>query len=203
MDFAANLDSDSIRDQSAAAILLHAEGANGSKHLPALLEKIQKIDSSNELDRFEEALLGFGAMTMGDIVGQIGFDFQFPLHASILNCIERLTRSANTNVIAYAIYGLGNLRSHHPNILTPLCRVAGSDLRSDENEHVTIRAIALRNLKRVAPTTALGFVDTPVFHEYFHAIEYWLENDASKNEDTRTELRHELSWLDENRRTKD
>ncbi len=203
MDFAANLDSDSIRNQVAAAMFLRAEGANGSKHLSALLDKIQQVDFSNELDRFEEALLGFGAMTMGDIVGQIGFDFDLPLHTSILNCILKLTCSANIKVAAHAIYGLGNLNSDHMSILASLCRVVVSELRSDEYEHVTIRAIALRNLKRLDPAKAREFVDTPACHEYFHAVEYWLENDSSKNEDTRTELRHELSWLAENLRTKD
>lgn len=198
MDFAANLASQSVKDLSAAAVDLRAEGVNGSIHLPALLENIQRIDSTKELDRFEEALLGYGAMTMGDIVGQVGFDFDLPLHCSVLNCILALTEAANIKVSVHAIYGLGNLRTNHANLITPLSRLVVSDLRNDENENVTLRAIALRILKRLDPAAAQEFFDTPAYREYIHAVEHWLETDASTNEDTRKELKLELQWQNEN-----
>lgn len=204
MDFDANLRSSSVRDQSAAAIFLRAEGANGAKYLPALLQKCQAIDANNELDQFEEALLGFGAMTMGDIVGAIGFNAQDPLHVSILRWLVQCTSSRNLNVAAYSIYGLGNLRALHPEATECLCGLVTSNRRYDDHKHVSLRAVALRILRRLDSGSASKFVGAPAFEEYAKALEHWIATDASKNAETRLELQNELEWLTEikNRWTK-
>jgi hypothetical protein len=204
MDFDAKLRSPSVRDQSAAAIFLRAEGANGAKHLPALLQKCQAIDTTSVLDRFEESLLGSGAMTMGDIVAAIGFDAQNALHVSILQWIVQSTSSPNINVAAHSIYGLGNLGAPHQEAIECLGRLVTSDRRSNEHEHVSLRAIALRILRRLDCGIAATFVDAPAFEEYAHAVKHWISTDASKNDETRLELQNELEWLTKtrDRRTK-
>lgn len=72
-----------------------------------------------------------------------------------------------------------------------------SDLRGDEHEHVSLRAVALRLLRRIDTNLAAAFVDTPAFEEYSHAVEHWKATDASKNAETRLELQYELDWLTE------
>lgn len=138
MDIDANLKSLSVRDQSAAALFLRAEGANGAQHLPALLEACQAIDPNNgRLDRFQEALLGFGAITMGSIIGTVGFDERDPLHLSILHWIAQSTSSPNLNVAGRSVYGLGNLQSRHPIAVDRLSELVPSERRSKQYEHVT------------------------------------------------------------------
>lgn len=195
MDFAAKLRSPSAKDQSEAAIFLRAEGANGADHLPALLARCQDIDAEGELDRFQEALLGCGAMTMGDIVGAMGFDSENALHVSILNWTVKSTASSNSRVAAYSIYGLGNLGVRHPDAIECLARLVTSDRRIDEHECVSLRAIALRIMRRLDCELAATFVDNSAFEEYERAVEYWMNTDAFQNEDTALELQEELDWL--------
>lgn len=205
MDFAANLRSPSLSDQSAAAIFLRAEGVNGAEHLPALLQRCQALDVTRVLDRFEEALLGFGAMTLGDIVGAVGFDPQNALHLSILCWIVRSTSSSNINVAAHSIYGLGNLGVAHPNVIECLRLLVMSPRRIDESPYVSLRAIALRILRRLDSEMAATFVDAPAFDEYAQAVEYWINTTDAKIVVTHLELQDELDWLKKkmgDRRTK-
>jgi hypothetical protein len=199
MDFGANLASSSVKDQSEAAIFLRAEGARGVMHLPAILANIRKIDAEKVLDRFEETLLGTGAMTMGAIVGQIGFDSDDTLHQSIHNCIIDLTSSKNISVAAQAIYGLGNLESNDPKIMETLHKLVISKLRPDEHKHVTIRSLALRMLRRLDPQISAGYNRTPAFDEYRRAVAYWVDSGASGHAETQNELRIELDWLEQQR----
>jgi hypothetical protein len=195
MDFDAALRSPSVRDQSAAAIFLRAEGANGAMHLPALLRCCQAIDTTRDLDRFEESLVGYGAITMAEIVAAIGFDPQDSLHVSIVRWIMQSTSSPNISVAAHSVYGLGNLGISIPETAECLGHVVTSEKRRNEHEHVSLRAIALRALRRLDPGVAATFFDAPAFDEYVHAVEHWLATDASKNDETRLELQNELEWM--------
>ncbi|QDU58568.1 hypothetical protein [Aeoliella mucimassa] len=143
-------------------------------------------------------------MTMGDIVGESGFDSADSLHVSILQWIMQTTLCRNINVAGHSIHGLGNLRARLPEAIEHLCGIVNSARRNDEHEHVSLRATALRILRRLDPVIAAEFVGTPAFDEYAHAVEHWLETDASKNTETRLELQNESEWLTEvtNRRTK-
>ncbi|MCY3005157.1 MAG: hypothetical protein NTV29_04160 [Planctomycetota bacterium] len=111
---------------------------------------------------------------MGDIVSAIGFDPQNALHVSILRWILQSTSSRNINVAALSIYGLGNLGVSNPESTDCLRRLVTSERRGNEHEHVSIRAIALRALRRIDPEIAAKFVDATAFEEYIHAVEYWL-----------------------------
>jgi hypothetical protein len=204
MDFAAKLNSPSIRDQSAAALFLRSEGAKGITLLPLLLQKCKAIDASKELDRYEEALLGFGASTMSGLITESGFNAGDSLHDKILRWILESTQSPNINVAAHSVYALGGLGGESSAARERLCDIANSDLRGDEDEHVSLRAVALRLVRRIDPILAARFVNTPAFDEYVHAVEHWIATDASKNAETRVELEHELDWLavTKNRRTK-
>ena len=204
MDFSANLQSSSVRDQSYAAIVLRAEGADGAEHLHALLQKCQAIDQTKELDRFEESLLAFGAMTMGDMIGTIGFDAHDLLHISIAEWLVRSTSSLNLAVAAGAICGLGHLAARAAEVTECLGKLVDADHRSNEDEHVSLRAIALRNLRRIDSGLAAKFVDAPALEEYACAIKNWLSDGASLSVATRRELQDELEWITaiKNRRTK-
>lgn len=199
MDFAANLRSPSVKDHCTAAIFLCAEGANGAEHLPALLRRCQEIDVNGHLDRFEEALLGVGAMTMGNIVGAVGFDSENALHVAILQWIVKSTASANTKVAAHSIYGLGNIGFRHPMAIECLSDLVTSYRRTDEHEFVSLRAIALRILRRLDGEVAATFVEVPAFDEYSRALEYWMNTTPESSEDLALELRTELDWLKKTR----
>ncbi len=130
MDLDTYLQSSSVRDQSYAAIVLRAEGADGAEHLHALLQKCQAIDQTKELDRFEESLLAFGAMTMGDMIGSIGFDAHDLLHTSIAKWLVRSTSSPNLAVAAGAICSLGNLAARAAEVTECLGKLVDADRRS-------------------------------------------------------------------------
>ncbi len=184
-------------------MFLRAEGVNGAEHLPLLLQRCQALDVTRVLDCFEEALLGFGAMTMADIVGAVGFDPRNDLHISILGWIVRSTSSSNINVAAHSIYGLGNLGVAHPNVIECLSLLVMSPKRTDEYRCVSLRAIALRILRRLDSEMAAMFVDAPAFDEYAQAVAHWLDSTDAKSSVTDLELHNELEWLREigNRRT--
>lgn len=195
MDFAAKLRSPSVRDHADAAIFLQAEGANGAEHLSALLQKCQSIDLTRVLDRAEETLLGVGAMTMGSIVGAVGFDPENALHISILHWILNLTSSSSVKVAVYSIYGLGNLGVCRTEVIERLSSLVNSERRIDDHEIVSLRGIALRILARLDVETAAMFVDTLAFEEYGRALEYWMSSSSSDNEDVMRELLEERDWL--------
>ncbi len=204
MDFAAKLDSSYVRDQSEAALFLRSEGANGLTYLPLLLQKCQAIDSSKTLDRHEETLLGFGAMTLGGLIADSGFNAGDPLHTQILQWIIESTKSRNINVAGHSVYALGGLGRESSAARERLCEISNSDLRGDEHKDVSLRAVALRLVRRIDPALAATFVNAPAFDEYVYAVEHRIATEASKNSETRLELERELAWLTEtkNRRTK-
>jgi hypothetical protein len=204
MDFAAKLNSSSVRDQWEAALFLRSEGANGVAYLPLLLQKCQAIDSTEILDRHNETLLGFGAMTLGGLIAESGYNADDPLHNQILQWIIESTNSPNINVAGHSVYALGGLGRESSAARERLCEIANADLRGDEHKDVSLRAVALRLVRRIDPASAATFVDAPAFDEYAHAVEHWIASEASKNSATRLELERELAWLTEtkNRRTK-
>lgn len=204
MDFAAKLDSPSVRHQAEAALFLRSEGVNGVTYLPLLLQKCRAIDASKDLDRYEETLLGFGAMTLGGIITESGFNASDPLHDKILRWIIESTQSPNINVAGHSVYALGGLGRDSSAAREQLCAIANSDLRGDEHRDVSLRAVALRLVRRIDPALAATFVDAPAFDEYVHAVEHWIATNPSKNPEAQLELERELTWLGEtkDRRTK-
>ena len=205
MDFEVDLRSSAVSTQSAAALFLRAEGAEGAAHLPQLLEACQAIELDDDLDRYQETLLGFGAITMGDIVGALGFDDCNELHLSILKWLVRLTSSSNPNVAALSIYGLGHLKSTLPEAVNCLQLIILTEPRAKEHPEVTLRALALRNLRRLDAELAVQFVDAPAFDEYIHAVEHWIATHGTGGLVARRELSAERDWLESiiNQRTKE
>ena len=72
MDFAAALSSDSMREQSGAAIFLRSQGADGADHLDALLRCCMavKTGENSTLDKYEETLLGYSTETTWELFWQ-------------------------------------------------------------------------------------------------------------------------------------
>ena len=191
MDFAAALSSDSVRQQSGAAIFLRSQGAEGAEHLAALLRccVAVKTGENSTLDKYEETLLGYGAMTMGEIVKQVGFDSTNPLHAQILAWIVQATDSPNLNVAAHSIWGVGLLGAVHPVAVNCLRRIIESDLRDEEHEIVKLRAIALRMLAMIDITLATGYRSSKAWLELRDSYDLW------KRESPVERLKDELQWL--------
>jgi hypothetical protein len=195
MDFAAKLNSPSVRDQVAAVIFLRSEGARGVMHLSLLLQKCQAIEPSKELDRYEEALLGLGAITLGALIAESGVNHADPLHDAAVCWLLELTKATNISVAGHSVYALVSLCAESSVARERLCDIAISDLRGDEHEHVSLRAVALRLLRRIDPSLAATFVDAPAFEEYLHAVKYWTATDVSKNAAASVELQSELDWF--------
>ncbi|MFY7875581.1 MAG: hypothetical protein ACOVQM_09065 [Pirellula sp.] len=191
MDFAAALSSDSVREQADAAIFLRSKGADGAEHLAALLRCCAAVKTSERstLDKLEEALLGYGAATMGDIVRQVGFDSANPLHGQILGWIVETTESSNLNVAGGAIWGVGLLGAGHPVAVSCLKRIIESDLRAEEHEIVKLRAIALRMLAMIDVTLATGYRSSKAWLELRNSYDWW------QRESPVEWLKDELRWL--------
>ena len=191
MDFAAALSSDSVREQSGAAIFLRSKGADGAKSLAALLRCCMavKIGENTTLDKYEEMLLGFGAATMGDIVRQVGFDSANPLHAKILGWIVETTESSNLKVAGGAIWGVGLLGAGHPVAVNCLKRIIESDLRDEEHEIVKLRAIALRMLAKIDITLVTGYRSSKACLELRDSFDWW------QTESPVEWVKNELQWL--------
>ncbi len=176
MDFEEALASTSVSTQSSAALFLRSEGTNAAKYLPKLLECCRAIDlTASGLDKFKIALLGFGALTLGDVVRQIGFDPSISFHIDVLNHIVELATCENTDVSAYAINGLGCLGSTHPTAIGCLKGIIVSQVRPDDHSIVTRRALAFRMLAKLDQSMASQFRETDACREYLNTIDSWLE----------------------------
>lgn len=191
MDFASALSSDSVREQSCAAVLLRSTGADGAEHLAALLRCCMAVKTGENatLNKYEEALLGRGAATLGDIVRQVGFDSANPLHAQILGWIVETTDSSNLNVAGGAIWGLGLLGSRHALAVNCLKRIIESDLRDQEHEIVKLRAIALRMLAMIDVTLVTGYRSSKAWLELRNSYDWWQRETPVKW------LKDNLQWL--------
>ena len=192
MDFDEALNSPSVRTQSGAALFLRAEGPGAEKHLPKLLECCRAVDlTSKVFDKFQIALLGFGACTLGDIVRQIGFDPDDSFHVDVLNFIVELANTTNTELSAYAINALGCLGTTHLTAIDCLKRIVLSNKRSDDHSIVTRRAIAFRMLAQIDRSLATEFLGQAACQEYLNTIDLWLR-DAGPS--TQHSLVEEAKW---------
>jgi len=191
MDFAAALSSDSVREQSGAAVFLRSKGADGAEHLAALLRCCTAVKTvgTSKLDKYEEALLGYGAMTLGETVKQVGFTSTNPLHVQILSWIVQTTDSPNLNVAAHSIWGVGLLAARHPEAINCLKRIIESDLRDEEHEIVKLRAIALRMLAMIDVTLATDYRSSKAWQELKDSYDWW------QRESPVDWLKDELQWL--------
>lgn len=197
MDFKAKLASPSLRDQCEAAISVRSEGTAGVEHLPALLDRCKAIDLTNDMDRHEQSLVEFGAGTLSHIAGEIGFNHDNSLHQEILHWLIRTSSCREIRLAAFAVHGLGSLRVARRESIERLCEIIEAPRRNDENEHLSLRALALRILRRLDQDLAARFVTKPAFDEYLHAVKHWIATNATQNPDTREELAQELAWLTE------
>ncbi len=99
------LNSNSIHSHAKAAVSLRFRMVDGVHLLPSLLKVCKAVETPlrKDLTRPEKYLLGFGAMTMGEFIGNKGYCEANPLHPQIVHWVIELTRSLNTEVAFYAI----------------------------------------------------------------------------------------------------
>ena len=190
MDFQAALSSDSVKEHVGAAVFLRSEGVNGLVHLPALLRCCKKVlGTEAPLPKYEEGLLRFGPLALGDIVGQAGFDNANFFHKEILDWLVESACSPNLDLSANAIWGLGLLRTDQPKAINCLVSVIEGELREIEHEFVTLRSIALRMLAKTDVALALQFRMTEAWKELQSAYRIW------QMEKPIDHLREEFAWM--------
>jgi len=145
--------------------------------------------SDRQLNKYEEELLGYGAMTMGEIVRQVGFEDSNDLHLKILDWIVASTDSRNPNIAAHSIWGLGLLGARHHRAINCLNRIIQAELRPIEHEVVTFRSIALRMLAMIDASLVFEHQSSQAWIELRRALEWW------QRESPVEWLRDELQWL--------
>lgn len=198
MDLEKLLESSSTRDHArAASFLLMSDPDQGSRHLPTLIEKCRSIDSNKELNRDELALLSLGVMALGSFVRRTCFDQNDLLHDSILRWILEASASPNAEVVGHSIYAIGSLGSASEVARNRLIEMLSLERRVNENEHVSLRAVALRVLRRIDADIAATFCDTYAFKEYAHAVNHWISTDRSMSAESQRELAEESAWIAE------
>lgn len=198
MDLEKLLESSSARDHArAASFLMMSDPEQGSRHLTKLIEKCRSIDSNKELNRYELALLSLGVMALGSFVRRTGFDPNDLLHDSILRWILEASASPNAEVVGHSIYALGSLGSDSKVARNRLIELLSLERCVNEHEHVSLRALALRVLRRIDAEIAATFGDTCAFKEYAHAVNHWISTDRQMNEESQRELAEESAWIAE------
>ncbi len=106
MNFGEALLSDSMEAHARAALFLRAQGASGYEFLPLLLQRCQSVDlSQRTLSKYEEMLVGYGALSLGTIIGAHGFDACDAFHAKVLEWLidltfSRISKSPQTDSMA-------------------------------------------------------------------------------------------------------
>jgi hypothetical protein len=190
MDYHCALNSDSLRLKSEAAVFLRTEGANGLVHLPALLKCCKEIRQDKaSLQRDEKRFLGSATLALGDLVGQAGFDESNLLHLEIRDWLIDSVYSENLDLAAYAIWGLGLLRTDDGKTVDCLKSVIVGGLRPVEHEFVTLRSIAMRMLVRTNRDFAITFRDTEAWKELKNVYSIWQEQSFSD------EIQAEFVWM--------
>ena len=188
-----------MKSHSAAALFLRAQGANGYPFVPSLLERCKAVDLSQPaLNKLEETLVGYGALSLGTIINAYGFDDTNALHADVLDWLTGLTYSPHVQIAAYGIYGLGELQPFPIVATDRLTELAGSDRRADDHGTITCRAIAFRVLAKADRELAMPYVDSPACEEYLHAIDHWIADYRRSNPDNLArcnEIEKESLWL--------
>ncbi len=107
-----------------------SRGANGLLHLPTLLKCCKEVhQDKSSLKKDETRFLGSVALALGDLVGQSGFDASNLLHLEIRDWLIKSVYSENLELAAYAIWGLGLLRTDNIETIACLKSVIAGDLR--------------------------------------------------------------------------
>jgi hypothetical protein len=195
LDFERALASDSIKSHSAAAVFLRAEGKDGYRHLPRLLECCKAVDlTQTELSKIEENLVGCGARTLAAIVNGVGYDESDPLHHAVADWLLHLTNNQHVQIAAYSIYAIGDLGIPPEAIRCRLEELINTDLRADDHGVITCRAIAFRCLAGINRALARPYVDSHACAEFISAIDHW-STQYPDNIRRRNELIDEIDWL--------
>lgn len=190
MDYAKSLKSDSVKIQAGAALFLRTEGANGYPHLPELLRCCQAIDLKKEsIDKYEDGLLGFGALSLGEVLHDYGFDASNPFHIQILDWLVETTDCKHLNIAANAIWGLGLLASNHDKAVRCLTLIIESEVRDNERPELTLRGMALRMLARIDRDLAIPYRSSNPWKELLQ----W--NDHMQRDQISEYLCMELGWM--------
>ena len=194
MDLEKLLNSPSTRDQARAAGFLLSEVKRESQ-LTTLIEKCRSIDPNSDLNRDELALLSLGVMALGSFVRRTGFDQNDLLHDSILRWILEVSASPNAEVVVHSIYALGSLGSASQVARSRLIEMLSLERRVNEHEHVSLRALALRVLRRIDAEIAASFCNATAFKEYAHAVTHWVSTDQGMSAESQRELAEESAWI--------
>lgn len=198
MDLEKLLESSSARDHArAASFLMMSDPEQGSRHQPTLIEKCRSIDSNKELNRYELALLSLGVMALGSFVRRTGFDQNDLLHDSILRWILEAATSPNAEVVGHSIYALGTLGSSFQIARNRLIEMLSLERRENEHEHVSLRSLALRVLRRIDAEIVATFCDNCAFKEFAHAVNHWISTDREMSAESQRELAEESAWIAE------
>ena len=175
MDYAARLQSDSIRSQLSAAVFLGGEGADGVPFVPALLTACGRIDPNRPvMSCYEAWLLSSGAMSFGSVLNAVGFDESDSLHCDALDWLLRLSHAQNPEPVAGSIYGLERVGIPPIEVRNRLCELVVAERRCHDHPVVTARALAFRALSRIDRRTAQAYVVSAACREYLACIDHWI-----------------------------
>ncbi len=191
--------SDSMEAHARAALFLRAQGASGYEFLPLLLQRCQSVDlSQRTLSKYEEMLVGYGALSLGTIIGAHGFDACDAFHAKVLEWLIDLTFSPHIEIAANGLYGLGDLRPLPGSAIERLTNLVSSERRTDDTGIITCRGIAFRLLAKADHELARPFVESPACAEYLHAMDTWIADYRERFPDNLAgynEAKEECRWL--------
>lgn len=198
MDYLARLQSESVKAQLSAVTFLGSEGADGVRHLPALLAACGRVDPNRALMCCDEAmLLSSGAMSTGAILNAVGFDQSDSLHRDALDWLLNLSRARNPEAVAGAIYGLERVGIPPIEVLDRLRELMDAERSDLDHPVVTARALAFRVLSRIDRSTAKAHVASAACREYLACIRYWVdESPRDLKAKCGDDLRRESQWLD-------
>jgi hypothetical protein len=126
------------------------------------------------------------------------------LHSAVTNYLIENTRHANVTIALTAIYALGDHGAKPANVVSRLCELVTEDRRDYDHPIVTLRAVALRMLMRLAPEIAASYNEHAAFEDYRRTVNHWLDSQSSKSAELSSELLTELHWINsqQDRRTK-
>ncbi|QDT67965.1 hypothetical protein MalM25_08740 [Planctomycetes bacterium MalM25] len=198
MDFTARLQSESMKVRSTAAVFLGNEGADGVRHLPALLTACSRVDLDRTILCWDEAMLLCSvAMSTGAILNAVGFDHSDSLHSDALDWLLALSRAQHPEPVGGAIYGLERVGIPPIEVRDRLCELVVAERSARDYPVVTTRAVAFRVLSRIDRTTAQDYVASAACREYLACIDHWVEQlSPDRKAACREDLRRESQWLD-------
>ncbi|WP_145384869.1 hypothetical protein [Stieleria neptunia] len=165
----------------AAAHLRHM-GADGMAHVPTLFEMCGDVLALRDPTPADYGFILSGMRSVGAVLNAYGYDSSEAMHKQIIDWTLDLSKNADNELRATAIWVLGEIGVPPHVVQERLVDILLGGLLKGDHEIATCRSIAFRMLARIDRESASRYLDSAACKEYITSMEHWLNQNAKRPE---------------------